>query len=93
VIVLAVIASLKVAVTAVVVAIPVAPLAGLTLLTVGGVVSAAAAVVKDHVKVAARALPAKSFTPFAPPTTVAVYCTPLANALFGVSVAVLVLAL
>ena len=90
VIVLAVIASLNVAVTFVLVETLVAPLAGLTLLTVGGVVSI---VVKDQVKFVANALPAASFTPLAPPTTVAVYVVLLASALLGVSVATCVLAL
>src|SRR4051794_12581724 len=53
----------------------------------------ALAVGKDQLKVVARALPATSFTPLAPPTTVAVYCAPLAKALLGVKVALLVLAL
>ena len=67
------IASLNVAVTAVVVATPVAPLVGDTLVTVGGVVSGVA-VVKDQLKLLASALPAVSFTrgSVAPPFTVAV---------------------
>ena len=70
VIVPALIASLKVAVTVVVVLTP--PLVGVKLVTVGGVVSAAPAVVKEDVIVEARALPARSLTPAAPPTTLAV---------------------
>jgi hypothetical protein len=86
VIVAAFIASLNVTVTAVVTATFVAPLAGLTLLTVGRVVSGT--VVKDHVKFAASGFPAASCTPLAPPTTVAVYVVLLTNALLGVNVAV-----
>jgi hypothetical protein len=72
-IVVASIASLNTAVTAVVAATPVAPLVGVTLLTVGGVVSGVV-VVNDQVKLAASALPARSFTrgSVAPPLTVAV---------------------
>ena len=55
-------ASLNVAVIEVVTATPVAPLVGVVLTTVGGVVSVAAAVVNDHVLSAVIALPAKSFT-------------------------------
>ncbi len=66
------IASLKVAVTVVPVLTPVAPLAGDVEVTVGGVVSAAAVVVKDQVTLLASALPATSLTPLAPPLTVAV---------------------
>ena len=65
------IASLKVAVTAVVNATPVAPLAGDRPVTVGGVTSAAA-VLKVQPASAAKALPAASLTPLAPPLTVAV---------------------
>ena len=66
------IASLNVAVTAVVIAIPVAPLAGDIAVTVGGVVSVT--VVNDHVELAASALDARSLTrgSVAPPFTVAV---------------------
>ena len=56
VIVLALIASLKVAVTVVVVLTPEAPLDGVKLVTVG-------AVVKDQVTSLRRALPARSLTP------------------------------
>jgi hypothetical protein len=61
---------LNVAVTGVAVATPVAPLAGVTELTVGGV--AVAAVVKDQEKAAAIGVPDVSFTPAVPPPTVAV---------------------
>ena len=73
VIVVASIASLNVAMTAVVAATPVAPLVGDTLVTVGGVVSGVV-VVNDQVKLVASALPAESFTrgSVAPPFTVAV---------------------
>jgi hypothetical protein len=64
------IAWLKVAVTVVVVATPVAPLVGVDEVTVGG--GAAVAVVNDQVKSLARAVPLVSFTPVAPPFTVAV---------------------
>src|SRR4029079_5366371 len=50
-------------------------------------------VVDEHVKFAASALPARSLTPDAPPTTVAVYCVDAASAPLGVSVAVKVAAL
>src|SRR5438034_6683084 len=78
------IASLNVAVTAVVVATPVAPLAGDTPVTVGGVVSGVA-VVNDHVKSLASALPAESFTrgSVAPPCTVAVYVVVCVRAALG----------
>ncbi len=62
-------ASEKVAVGVVLVACPVAPLAGVKPLTVGGVVSGAAAVVKVQVTSAARRLPATSAIPLLPPTT------------------------
>src|SRR5438067_10579212 len=86
-IVAAFIASLKVAVTFVVAVTPVAPAAGEVAVTVGGVTSLL--VVKDHVELAASALPAKSFTrgSVAPPRTVAVYVAPTVRALLGVSVA------
>ena len=51
--------------------IPVAPLAGTTDETVGGVLSTAA-VVKLQLKLLANAFPARSFTPDAPPVMVAV---------------------
>src|SRR4051812_25293920 len=84
-IVVASIAVLNVAVT-VVVAATVEPLAGLTAVTVGAVVLP---LVNDHVRLAASALPATSFTrgSVAPPLTVAVY-VPAASGLLGVSVAV-----
>ena len=68
--VVALIASLNVAVTLVVIATPVAPLAGETTVTVGGVVSAD--VVNDQTKLLTSALPAASLTPPAPLITVAV---------------------
>ena len=64
------VASLNTTLTEVVVATPVAPAAGMTDVTVGGVVSTA--VVNDQMKSEASALPLKSLTPFAPPFTVAV---------------------
>ena len=71
--VVAFIASLKVAVTGVVGATPLAPLAGDRPVTVGGVTSAAA-VVKVQPASTARALPARSLTRglTVPPLTVAV---------------------
>jgi hypothetical protein len=57
------IASLKVAVTVLATATPVAPEAGIIDTTVGGVVSAATPVVKVHTIGAARAVPATSLTP------------------------------
>jgi hypothetical protein len=56
-------ASLNVMETVAVVGTFAAPFAGLTALTVGGVVSGAGDVVKDDVKLAAMALPATSITP------------------------------
>jgi len=64
--------SLKVAVTTLFVATPVAPAAGVVAVTVGGVVSTGAPVVNDHVLLEASTLPALSATPPAPPRTVAV---------------------
>ena len=66
------IASLNVAVTPVAVLTLVAPPAGVTAVTVGGVVSGT--VVNDQTKLAASALPATSFArgSVAPPLTVAV---------------------
>ncbi len=55
--------SLNVAVTGEVTAIPVAPLARLVPVTVGGVVSVGAQVVNDHTLSATIAFPAMSFTP------------------------------
>jgi hypothetical protein len=88
-IVLGLMSSLKVTVTAVLIATPEAPLAGLTATTVGGVVSNAAAVVKDEVKVAARAFPAKSLTrgSTVPPSTLTVNELDEAKAELGVNVA------
>jgi len=63
--------SLKFATTVVLVLIPVAPLAGATDETVGGVLSTAA-VVKLQLKLFANAFPARSLTPELPPTIVAV---------------------
>jgi hypothetical protein len=88
--VLTLIASLNVTVTTVLVATFVALLAGVTLVTVGGIVST---VVKDQVKFVARALPTTSFTPLLPPTTVAVYFVLPTRVLAGSSVAVRVAAL
>ena len=65
-------ASLKFAVIFPVIPTPVAPLRGDTEVTVGGVLSTVA-VVKLHIKLFARAFPARSFTPELPPTIVAVY--------------------
>ena len=85
------ISSLKVAVTTVLAATSVVPSRGSTAVTVGGVVSPeGAAVVNDHVEVAARALPAESVTPPVPPSTLAVYVTELARGTEGVNVAVFV---
>ena len=68
------IASLNVAVTVVLAATPVAPLAGVTAVTTGGVVSAPVVVVNDHDTFALIGLPGVSFTrgSTAPPLTVAV---------------------
>jgi hypothetical protein len=78
-------ASLNVAVTAEPTATPVALFAGLTELTVGGVVSAAAVVVNVQVRSDARWLPATSVTAA---VIVAVYVAPLARGADGVNVAV-----
>ena len=67
----ALIDSLKFAMTVVPVLIPVAPLAGNTEVTVGGVLSTDA-VVKLQLKLPASAFPARSLTPDAPPNIVAV---------------------
>ena len=77
------IASLNVTETVEVVPTFVAPFAGLTVLTTGGVVSGAAAVVNVDVKLAARALPATSFTPV---VTVTVYVVPTVRLPDGVNV-------
>jgi hypothetical protein len=78
------IASLKVAVTAVVVATAVAPTIGETAVTAGGVVSGVA-VVNDHVTLVASALPATSLArgSVAPPFTVTVYVAEGAKAADG----------
>ena len=52
---------------------------GQVLVTVGGVVSAAEAVVNDHVLSAVIKLPAVSFTPLDPPVIVAVYVVEAAS--------------
>ena len=52
-----------------------------------------APVVNDQTKLLASALPARSFTPLAPPVIVAVYVVDAASATAGDSVAVLVPAL
>ena len=80
------IASEKVAVTVVPTATPVAPARGVTELTVGGVVSGGAVVVKVHVAADASPLPARSC---APVVIVAVYCVLPARDALGVNVAVL----
>jgi len=72
VIVVASIASEKTAPTLVERATPVVPALGLRLVSVGGVVSGAAAVVKLQLSSAASGLPAVSLTPAVPPLTVAV---------------------
>ncbi len=81
------IASENVAVGAVLVAWFVAPLAGVKPVTVGGVVSCAAAVVKVHETSAARRFPATSATPVAPPRTRTRYVRLDASAAVGVKVA------
>ena len=63
------IASENVAVGAIAVDCPVAPFAGVNAVTVGGVVSGAAAVVNVQVTSAARRIPAMSAMPVAPPRT------------------------
>ena len=78
-------ASLKSAETNEVTATPVAASAGVVLTTVGGVVSAAEAVVNDQVLSEAMALPAKSFTPV---VKVAVYEVEAARDDVGSNVAV-----
>src|ERR1041385_8667706 len=79
------IASLKVALMAWLIATPVAALAGTVELTVGGVVSRAAPVVKLQLKPAASGLPARSL---APVLIVAVKVVRGARPLPGVKVAV-----
>ena len=83
------IASLKLAVRALLRATAVAPLVGNTALTVGGVVSGAALVVKLQVKGAASALPATSRTAV---VIVAVQTVLEGSGLLGVKVATLPLA-
>ena len=78
-------ASLKVAVWELVIAIEVAVSVGVTELTVGAVVSGAAPVVKLHTVAEVSALSPKSFTPV---ETVAVYKVLLAKLLLGLNVAV-----
>jgi hypothetical protein len=81
--------SLKVVVTAVLVATTVAALAGFTEDTVGAVVSEVVPVLNDEVKLAAKALPARSFTrgSVVPPSTVSVKVVDDANLAAGVNVA------
>src|SRR5437667_431689 len=79
------IASLNVALMVWLIATSVAPLAGTVKLTVGGVVSGVAPVVKLQLKFAASPLLAKSL---APVVIVAVYAVRGARALAGVKVAV-----
>src|SRR5947208_6594258 len=79
------IASLKVALMVWLIGTAVAPLAGTVALTVGGVVSRVAPVVKLQLKPVVSALPARSL---APVVTVAVYVVSGARALAGVKVAV-----
>ena len=79
------IASLKVAVTALLMVTPVAALAGTVELTVGAVVSGVAPVVKVHTLLTASALPAKSLDPV---VIVAVYVVLAARLLAGVKTAV-----
>src|SRR5262245_23153023 len=85
-------ASLNLTLTVVFVATPVAPLAGVTCDTTGGVVSAA--VVNVELKSAARALPIWSLTTAAavPPLTTTEKMVEAANFALGVSVAEKVLA-
>ena len=71
---------------------PVAPPAGLDPVTVGGVVSGAAAVVNVQVASAASRLPAVSAMPVGPPRTRAVYWVEAVRAAVGVRVAVRVAA-
>jgi hypothetical protein len=80
------IGSLKLAVTNVLNATPVALLAGTTVLTVGRIVSGAAAVVNDHTKFVAIGLPATSVTPV---VMVAVQSVLGGRLVIGVNVAVL----
>src|SRR6266699_822760 len=79
------IAALKVALMGWVIATAVAPLAGTVELTIGGVVSGVAPVVKLQLKSVASALPAKSL---APVVTAAVYMVSGARLPPGVKVAV-----
>src|SRR5690349_15660501 len=79
------IASLKVALMVWLMATPVAALAGTVRVTVGGVVTRAATVVKHQLKLVARGLPARSL---AAVVIVAVNVVRGARALAGVKVAV-----
>ncbi len=79
------IASEKVAVVFAVTATPIAPLAGLTVVTLGGVTSSAA-VMKLHTLSVANGFPATSVAPLAPPLTVAVYVVLAARSDVGSSV-------
>lgn len=85
-----VIASEKVADTAVFSATPLAASAGEMAETVGGVVSGTGLVVKFHVKVPASGLPAESWTPV---VTVAVYCASASRGTEGLNVMELPVAL
>jgi hypothetical protein len=87
----AAIGSLNVTVTEVAVT-PVAPSAGDTAVTVGGVVSGWT-VVKDRTKLLASGFPAVSFTPAAPAAIVAVYVVAWVSDADGFSVATRVVAL
>jgi hypothetical protein len=84
--VVAFIASLKVAVSAAVIDTPVAPLSGVTAVTVGAGGGGAAAVVNDQLSFALSAVPPVLC---APVVIVAVYCVLYASALLGVNVATL----
>ena len=79
------IASLNTTVIGVLMDIPAVPLDGIVELTIGGVVSGASFVVKDHVESAAMAFPAISLTPT---VIVAVYPVLLVRGADGVKVAV-----
>src|SRR5687767_1286345 len=86
------ISSLNTAVMVVLALTPLAPLAGVTDVTVGGVASTNR-VVNVQLNVLASALPAASFTPDAPPMILAVYNALPASAAEGVKVTVRVAAL
>src|SRR5262245_13688266 len=83
-------ASLNVTVTVVFTGTDVAPLSGVRAEIVGGVMSA---VVKLQLELDTSALPATSFTPDEPPTTVAVYVEEPARDADGVRVATFIPAL